>query len=156
MKITAAVATLILATLILATTSPAYANYDSKIPHPEGGQQTFPNGGFSPTRYSFSLHVTGRTLAEMSFTTPEGIRLGEDIVISDETGKSVQTKIITKGLRTVISFSEPINLGSKLRINLNSIRAINYFSIWELLISGKLDDLKEDISLQSVRMPSSH
>ncbi len=142
-------------TLTLATISPAYADYNSKVPHPEGGQQTFPNGGFSPTRYSFSFHVTGRTLTELSLTTPEGIRLGEDIVIADETGKPVLTKIAVQGLNTTILFSEPIKVESKLRININTIKAINNFSIWELVISGKLDDIKEYIPLQTLRMFSS-
>lgn len=147
MKILAAVTTLVLATI-----NPAYANYDSKVPHPEGGKQTLPNGNLSSTRYSFSFHITGRTLSELSLTTPQGIRLSEDISIVDETGKIVRSTIKVEGLKTIISFSEPIKLGKNLRIDLNNVKTMYHSSIWELTVSGKLDNLKEDISLQTIRM----
>jgi hypothetical protein len=62
--------TLLVATLLTISMGlPAYAASQSKIPHPEGGQQTLFNGLSSPVRYSFKLHVTGYTLSELKLTT---------------------------------------------------------------------------------------
>ncbi len=143
--------------LTLSTIYPAYAGQESLVPHPQGGKQTLSNGPFSPTRYSFSLHVTGKSLSKLRFTTPEGVKLSQDIQIFDKAGKPLNITTETQGLVTIVTFSQPVKPGEDLSIDLNNVRTIDNSRSWDLSVAGKLDDLKDKISLQTVRMsPASH
>jgi hypothetical protein len=137
---------------IISTSLPSEAAYQAKVPHPEGGTQTLSGGRYAPARYSFRFHVTGRTLSELKFIAPEGIRLNPSIDITDQSGQPVASTIELQGQVAVVTFAQPVALGSKLRIDLNNVKTADNSRIWELETSGKLDNLKEDISLQTIRL----
>jgi Arc/MetJ family transcription regulator len=144
----------ILITTLALALMPAFPSYadDAKVPHPEGGAQTRANGLFSPTRYSFRFHVTGYTLSELKFTAPEGMRLNQSIDISDQNGQKVMAMIALQGQVAVVTFAQPVALGSRLSFDLNDVKTKNNGRIWELETSGKIGNLKEDISLQTIRL----
>jgi hypothetical protein len=144
--------TLIAAMLILGTTAPVYAAYPATVPHPEGGNQTSTNGRFGPARYSFGLHVTGRTISELTLSAPEGIHLSPSIAIVDQQGKTVDAAIALQGQTATIAFTQSVALGTRLSIDLNNIKRTDNSLSWELAASGKLDNLKESIPLQTIRM----
>jgi hypothetical protein len=137
--------------LALMTALPSYAD-DAKVPHPEGGAQTRANGLFSPTRYSFRFHVTGYTLSELKFTSPEGMHLSQSIDILDQNGQKIAATIALQGQVAVVTFAQPVVSGRTLSIDLNDVKTSNNGRIWELETSGKLGNLKEDISLQTIRL----
>jgi Protein of unknown function (DUF2808) len=144
--------TLIATLLILGTTASVYASYPATVPHPEGGNQTSTNGRFGPARYSFGLHVTGRTISELTLSAPKGIHLSQSIAIVDQHGKSVDAAIALQGQVITIVFPRPIALGTTLHIDLNGVKRTDNSLSWELDASGKLDNLKESIQLQTIRM----
>ena len=148
--------TLLVATLLTISMGlPAYAASQSKVPHPEGGQQTLFNGLSSPVRYSFKLHVTGYTLSELKLTTQEGMQLSRSIDIRDANGQIVPATIELQGQVAKISFAQPIALNSKLSIDLNQVKIMGNDRIWELETSGKLGNLNADIPLQTIRLSPS-
>jgi hypothetical protein len=137
---------------IIGTSLPAHAAYQAKVPHPEGGSQTRTNGRFSPVRYSFRFHVTGYTISELKFTAPGGMHLSQSIDILDQNGQKVAATIALQGQVAVVTFAQPVALESTLSIDLNDVKTSNNSRIWELETSGKLGNLKEDISLQTIRL----
>lgn len=148
--------TLLVATLFTVSLAlPVYAAFPSKIPHPEGGQQTGFNGLSSPVRYSFKLHVTGYTLSELNLIAPEGMRLNQSIDIRDANGQIVPATIVLQGQVAKISFAQPVALNSKLSIDLNQVKTMGNNRIWELETSGKLGNLNADIPLQTIRLSPS-
>lgn len=148
--------TLLVATLFtISLALPVYAASPSKIPHPEGGQQTGFNGLSSPVRYSFKLHVTGYTLSELNLIAPEGMRLSQSIDIRDANGQIVPATIELQGQVAKISFAQPVALNSKLSIDLNQVKTMGNDRIWELETSAKLGNLNADIPLQTIRLSPS-
>jgi hypothetical protein len=139
------------ALLTIGTSLPVQA-HEAKVPHPEGGRQTGLNGRYAPARYSFRFHVTGRTLSELRFTAPAGMQLSPSIDITDQSGQPVATTIALQEQVAVVTFAQSVALGSKLSIDLNYVKTRDNSRIWELETSGKLDNLKEDILLQTVRL----
>jgi hypothetical protein len=137
---------------IVGTSLPAQASYQAKVPHPEGGTQTSSNGRFSPARYSFRFHVTGHTLSELRFTAPIGMQLSQSIDVMDQNGQKVAATIGLEGQVAVVTFAQPVALDSKLSIDLNDVKTTDNSRIRELETSGKLDNFKEDISLQTIRL----
>ena len=136
---------------------PAQAAYQAKVPHPEGGTQTRLAGRFSPARYSFRFHVTGYTLSELKFTAPVGMQLSRSIDIMDQNGQRVAKTIALQGQVAIVTFAQPVALDSTLSVDLNDVRTGDNSRTWELETSGKLDNLKENISLQTVRfLPGYH
>ena len=136
---------------IVGISFPAQAAYQAKVPHPEGGTQTRLSGRFSPARYSFRLHVTGYTLSELKFTAPVGMQLSRSIDIMDQNGQKVAAIITLQGQVAIVTFAQPVALGSTLSVDLNDVRTGDNSRTWELETSGKLDNLKENISLQTIR-----
>ncbi len=136
---------------IVGTSLPAQAAYQAKVPHPEGGTQTRLVGRFSPVRYSFRFHVTGYTLSELKFTAPIGMQLSRSIDIMDQNGQRVEATIDLQGQVAIVTFAQPVALGSKLSIDLNDVKTRDNSRIRELETSGKLGSIKEDIPLQNVR-----
>jgi hypothetical protein len=136
--------------LAFAAAFPAQAMYEAKVPHTSGGMRI--GGRFSPTRYSFRLHVTGRMISELKLRAPEGLSLSKSIDIIDQSGRKVAATIGTQGQTTTISFAQPVALGTKLKINLNDVERTYNALIWELETSAVLDGLQGDIPLQTVRL----
>lgn len=148
--------TLLVATLFtISLALPVYAASPSKIPHPEGGQQTGFNGLSFPVRYSFKLHVTGYTMSELNLIAPEGMRLSQSIDIRDAKGQIVPTTIELQGQVAKISFAQPVALNSKLSIDLNQVKTMGNDRIWELETTAKLGNLNADIPLQTIRLSPS-
>jgi hypothetical protein len=147
---------LLVATLLTISLGlPAYAASQSKVPHPEGGQQTLSGGRFSPARYSFKLHVTGYTLSELKLITPEGMRLSKSIEVQDKNGQTIPATVELQGQVATISFAQPVALDSKLHIDLNQVKTSDNDRIWDVETSGKLGELKGDIPLQTIRLSPS-
>ncbi len=136
---------------IVGISLPAQAAYQAKVPHLEGGTQTRLAGRFSPARYSFRFHVTGYTLSELKFTAPVGMQLSRSIEIMDQNGQKVAATIALQGQVVIVTFAKPVALDSTLSVDLNDVRTGDNSRTWELETSGKLDNLKENISLQTIR-----
>ena len=136
---------------IVGISFPAQAAYQAKVPHPEGGTQTRLAGRFSPARYSFRFHVTGYTLSELKFTAPVGMQLSRSIDIMDQNGQKVAAIITLQGQVAIVTFAQPVALDSTLSVDLNDVRTGDNSRTWELETSGKLANLKENISLQTIR-----
>lgn len=130
----------------------ANATSEANVPHIVGGIGNPNNTSFQTANYSIKLHVTGRSLLQVSIEPPTGGRLSDAIEITDESGKKLDATVSLNGQRVLIVFAQPIAPGSTLTIGMQQVRTLDNEMVWHFPVAAKLEGISEDISMGAVRV----
>ena len=104
---------------------PAFAGgilRDANAPHIVHSN-AHPNGTRVPiTTHHFELHVQGKELSQLSFDIPNGVQVSDRIIVTDQTGKKIDSNISIKDERATIVFSQPIPAETTLSISMKNVK----------------------------------
>lgn len=82
-----------------------------------------PNGTRVPiTTHHLELHVQGKELPQLSFAIPEGVKVSDRIVVTDQTGRQIDSNVSLKDRRATIMFAQPIPTETTLSILMNGVK----------------------------------
>ena len=64
-----------------------------------------PNGTRVPNAtHHFEVHVQGKELSQLSFEVPDGVDVSDRIMVSDQSGKKIDSTVSMKDKRATIAF----------------------------------------------------
>ena len=76
-----------------------------------------PNGTRVPNAtHHFEVHVQGKELSQLSFEVPDGVEVSDRIMVSDQSGKKIDSTVSIKDKRATIVFSQPVPVETTLSI----------------------------------------
>lgn len=131
---------------------PAYAKgvlRDAKAPHLVHNNAHPNNARVQNATHHFQVHIQGSDLSQLSVDVPEGVRLGDRIVVTDESGKKVNAKISIDDKRITIIFEQPVPSGTTLTVSLKGVstRFLSRGHVWLYSIYGRSVGMKEDVRI---------
>lgn len=78
-----------------------------------------PNGTRVPNAtHHFEVHVQGKELSQLSFEVPDGVEVSDRIMVSDQSGKKIDSTVFMKDKRATIAFSQPVPVETTLSISM--------------------------------------
>lgn len=144
-------------TLAIASSVPALAGgvlRDAKAPHLVHSGAHPNNARASSATHHFEVHVQGRELTQLSVDVPEGIKLSDRIVVTDNSGKKIDATVSENDRRVTIAFSQPVPIGTTLSVSMKGVRTP--FSLWSrtLLypVSGRSVGMTADVPFGMARI----
>jgi len=76
-----------------------------------------PNGTRVPnSTHHFEVHVQGKELSQLSFEVPDGVEVSDRIMVSDQSGKKIDSTVSIKEKKATIAFSQPVPVETTLSI----------------------------------------
>ena len=132
--------------------SPSLPNLSA--PHIDASEALPNNAGASRPTYVFKVHVQGHTLSSLTIDLPEGIKVGGTIDVVDQLNRSLGATITSQGNKSVISFAQPIAVGTTLKFSMRDmIIDRNQTNFTHLIpVSAKFANLEANIPLGLVRI----
>ncbi len=144
---------LIALSLVATTSVPSvYANSITNIESfPYIGSTTqFPHGRkWGNVRQTFQLQIpqNSSALSQLDIDVPAGLRVKNDISISNKSGKEIQANTSVNANKITIVFSEAISPGNTLTIDLNKVDRVGTSNAWLYRVSAKLVGLNAEIPI---------
>lgn len=111
-------------TLAFTYSLPAFAGgilRDAKAPHLVHSN-AHPNNARVPATHHFEVHVQGSDLLQLSVDVPKNIKLSDQIVVTDQSGKKVDANVSTNDRRMTIAFTQPVPSGTNLSVSMKDVR----------------------------------
>ena len=146
-----------IASLQASSAAPAYAGgvlRDAKAPHLVHSNAHPINARVQNATHHFQVHVQGRNLSQLFVDVPEGIRLGDRIVVTDESGKKVDAKTSIDDKRVTIAFAQPVPSGTTLSVSMKGISTgfLSRGHVWLYSIYGRSVGMTEDVRIGLARI----
>ena len=137
--------------------APAYAGgvlLDAKAPHLVHSNAHPNNARVQNATHHFQVHVHGSELSQLSVDVPEGIRLSDRIVVTDESGNKVDAKTSIDNKRVTITFAQPIPSGTTLSVSMKGVssRFLSRGRLWLYPIYGRSVGMTEDVRIGLARI----
>lgn len=123
-------------------------------PHIDATEAIPNNVSASRPTYIFKVHVQGHTLSSVTIDLPEGIKIGGTIDVVDQLNRSLGATITSQGNKSVISFAQPIAVGTTLKFSMRDMNIDRQKTTFIHLIpvSAKFANLDANIPLGLVRI----
>ncbi|MBD2316517.1 hypothetical protein [Phormidium tenue] len=123
-------------------------------PHIDASEALPNNVGASRPTYVFKVHVQKYTLSSLTIDLPEGIKVGGTIDVVDQLNRSLGATITSQGNKSVISFAQPIAVGTTLKFSMRDMKVDkNQTTFIHLIpVSAKFANLDANIPLGLVRI----
>ena len=146
-----------IASLQASSAAPAYAGgvlRDAKAPHLVHSNAHPNNARIQNATHHFQVHVQGSDLSQLFVDVPEGIRLSDRIVVTDESGKKVNAKTSIDDKRVTITFEQPVPSGTTLSVSIKGVstRFLSRGHVWLYSIYGRSVGMKEDVRIGLARI----
>lgn len=82
-----------------------------------------PNGVRVPISTNhLEVHVQGKELSQLSIDIPEGVEVSDRILVTDQTGKKIDSNVSVKDRRATIIFAQPIPPETTLSISMKGVK----------------------------------
>lgn len=146
------------AALTLAITPLNSATYGStptatgRIPHIYGSVE-FPQNRQRLVRHSFRLVVPqeSKALSQLNISVPNNLTVRDDINVSNQAGREIDTDISINGSKIVLAFSKPVAPGTRLRVAMNDVKISGRTKSWLYRISTRLVGIDADLPIGIAR-----
>ena len=110
------------------------------------------NAGLASTHH-FEVHVQGSDLSQLSFDVPEGIKVSDRIVVTDQSGKKIDANVSVNDRRVEIAFSQPVSNGTTLTISMKGVRTSGYLGrTWLYPVYSRSVGMTEDVRIGMARI----
>mgnify|MGYP002777130359 CR=1 FL=1 len=130
----------------------ASATFEENVPHIIGGVSNPNNTSFQVANYSIKLHVTGRSLLQLSIGLPTKVRLSNEIKIIDKFGKKLNSTVSLNGQSVLITFAQPVAPGTTLTIDMQQVETPDNEMVWHFPVIARLEGISGDIPMGAVRV----
>lgn len=137
--------------------TPVYAGgvlRDAKAPHLVHSNAHPNNPHVQNASHHFKVHIQGRNLSQLFVDVPEGTRLSDRIVVTDESGKKVDAKTSIDDKRVTIAFAQPVPSGKTISVSMKGIstRFLSQGHVWLYSIYGRSVGMTEDVRIGLARI----
>lgn len=127
--------------LVAAALIPAnYANARAgKFPHVDSTTE-FPQSKWRIVRHTIRLHIPqeSKALSQLSIDVPAGLTASNDIRVSDQSGRKINTNVSVNGRKLTLAFPQPIAPETRLNIAMNRVIISGTSNAWLYHVSAKL------------------
>lgn len=108
-------------------------------PHVDGAVQ-FPQTKWRIVRHTIKLHVPQESsaLSQMIIDVPAGLTASNDINLSDQSNRKIDTNVSFNGRQITLVFPQPVAPGTKLDIDLNNVKISGVSNAWLYHVSAKI------------------
>lgn len=141
--------------LVLAVFIPAdnaSAGTESNL-HIDGATQ-FPQNRLRIVRHTIRFHIPqgSSPLSHLNIHVPEGLTVGNNVIVTDNSGRKVDANISINGNKILLKFSQPVAPESKIKLDLNQVRIRGVSNSWLYRVSAKLVGLEADVPIGIARI----
>jgi|GEM_PF-437783 len=103
----------------------------------------------------FAVKVQGNELSQLTIDFPEDLMITDGIRVTDNSGKKVDAKINVNNKQATIDFSQPVAVGTTLKIALRGVTnnsTTGHARTWLYPVNSRSVGLQSDIPLGLVRI----
>lgn len=136
--------------LVAATSIPTdYASARAGISTHVDSTLQFPQGKTRNFRHTIRLHILQDegSISQLTIDVPVGLIVRNDITITDQSGKQINTNVSVNDGKVILTFSEPVASETKLNIALNRVLRIGISNAWLYRISEKFAGSNTELSI---------
>lgn len=151
MKLFAYTASLFLSVIALSPVAQA-AGSTTRVPHIVSASASLNNARFQPNDYSFRLHIAGQALSELTIDALDPVRLSQQIIVTDQAGKKLDTTVTANGQTATIAFAQPVSPDTTIKIDLENVQAQISPNIVQFSLTSKLVGLNGAIPMGVIRV----
>lgn len=151
MKLFAYTASLFLSVIALSPVAQA-AGSTTRVPHIVSASASLNNARFQPNDYSFRLHIAGQALSELTIDALDPVRLSQQIIVTDQAGKKLDTTVTANGQTATIAFTQPVSPDTTIKIGLKGVQAQVSSHILQFSLTSKLVGLNAPIPMGVIRV----
>ena len=142
-------------TLVLVSSPAAYGNPMTsvvRVPRIVGSVQ-FPQTRWRIVRHTFLLQIPqdSRALSHLIIEVPAGLTVSNNIRVSDQSGKNIDTNISVNGSKAIVGFPESVAPGTRLNIAMKDVKILGRTNAWLYRVSTRLVGLNADIPVGIAR-----
>lgn len=109
------------------------------------------NARASFAKYQFGLNVAGYPVSQVSINIPELMTVGR-VSVRGADGQVIEASTAVEDRTALIKFAQPIPPGTKLRMELSSIRTQMWGRVWLFPIAVQSSETAKDLSIGMVRI----
>jgi len=126
---------------------------DAKVPHltSSGADQNNPRHSHIGN-YFIRVHVSGRSVNQLTITAPTNVQLSESITVTDPSGKPINASVILNGQTATLAFTQPVSPDTTLEIDLKNVETPFDPPTWFFSVSSQLSGLDKEIALGLARI----
>lgn len=123
-----------------------------RVPRIVGSVQ-FPQTRWKIVRHTFLLQIPqdSRVLSHLSIEVPAGLTVSNNIRVSDQSGKNIDTNISVNGSKAIVGFPEFVAPGIRLNIAMKDVKILGRTNAWLYKVSARLVGLNADIPVGIAR-----
>lgn len=104
-------------------------------------------------RHTFRLQIPqeSRDLSHLSIDVPAGLTVKNNITVTDQSGRKINTNVSVNGSKVIVAFPEPVAPVTRLKIDMNKVKVSGRSNAWLYRVSAKLVGLNADIPVGIAR-----
>ena len=149
-------ASFMLAIVLVTPTAQAAGPLDAKVPHltssgADPNNPRYPHIG-NIGNYFIRVHVSGRSVKQLTITAPANVQLSESITVTDPSGKPINASVILNGQTATLAFTQPVSPDTTLEIDLKNVETPFDPPTWFFSVSSQLSGLDKEIALGLARI----
>ena len=114
-----------------------------------------PNGTRVPNATQhFEVHVQGKELSQLSLEIPDSVNVSDRIMVTDQSGKKIDSTVSMKDKKATIAFSQPVPVETTLSISMKGFNTSILSQRRTLLypISARSVGMTEDIRIGTAQI----
>jgi hypothetical protein len=129
--------------LSLVATASIHTDYASarteRFPHVDSTVQ-FPQSKWRIVRHTIRLDIPQESsaLSQLSIDVPGGLTASNDISVSDQYGRKINTNVSVNGSKVTLTFPKSVAPGTLLDIDMNNVKISGVSNAWLYHVSAKL------------------
>lgn len=141
-------------TFAISSTIPVFAKSpsDAKFTHLGNSAALPDNAQAYDATHKFDVHVQGKAVSKLMIESPEDVKITEGIEVNNKSGEKIPATVSINGKKATITFSEAVNPGTSLSIQMQGVMTPGYANTWHYSVSAKKVGIKEEIPLGLARV----
>ena len=125
------------------------------FPHIDSSVQ-FPETKARIVRHTFWLKIPqgSRAISQLKIRVPAGLIVRDDISISDNSDRKIETNVSVTSNQVILTFSQPVSPGTTIKIAMNKVRISGVSTAWLYQVAAKFVGNDAEIPLGMARVRS--
>ncbi len=121
---------------------------DTKTPHIFGFVQSPPTRAKNVTHsFHVQLPQDSGLLSQITVDFPYGLRASNNISVSDESNRKINTNVFIEGEKVTLMFPQPVTPGSTLKVDMKDISILVFPRPWLYSVQAKFVGFNSDIPI---------
>lgn len=143
-------------TLAIASSIPALAGgalRDAKAPHLVHSGAHPNNARIPRATHHFDVHVQGSDLLQLFIDVPEGIKVSDRIIVTDQSDEKIDATVSVNDKRVTITFAQPVPTETTLSVSMKGVRTQSLRGrIWLYPVYSRSVGINADVGIGMARI----